>query len=87
MPRGVSVLNEFRERDLDQENVEDRGVSHQVEHIQIGPVTHPHQHQFSPSLSSDSRLYCALVQARQQATSSMSQMLMMTWTKRTQMMT
>lgn len=58
MPRGVSVLNEFRERDLDQENVEDRGVSHQVEHIQIGPVTHPHQHQFSPSLLRQQALLC-----------------------------
>ncbi|KAF6093531.1 elongator acetyltransferase complex subunit 5 [Phyllostomus discolor] len=35
----------------------------------------------------DSRLSCAVVSARLPATSSMNQMLTMTWTKRTQMMT
>lgn len=50
-------------------------------------ITYPYPHQLSPSLSSDSRLYCALGQARLPAASSMSQMLMMTWTKKTQMMT
>ncbi|XP_017530719.1 elongator complex protein 5 isoform X3 [Manis javanica] len=38
-------------------------------------------------VSSDSRLYCTLGQARLPATSSMSQMLVMAWTKKTQMTT
>lgn len=37
--------------------------------------------------SENSRLYCALGWARLPATSSMSQMLMMTWIKKTQTMT
>lgn len=54
-------LNQVRERDLDQESMEDKeSHSHQVQGIQTGPLLPTHQHQFSSYLS-DSRLYCAMV--------------------------